>query len=63
MLYCYNLCNYFYLVDIDECSSNPCAHGQCGDYVNQYTCTCDVGWTGINCDVGEFHNILLYKHT
>jgi len=36
--------------EIDDCASNPCQHGQCQDKLNNYTCTCDEGWTGKNCD-------------
>ncbi|KAA0229393.1 hypothetical protein EDS67_11925 [candidate division KSB1 bacterium] len=39
--------------DIDECSANPCVHGDCEDRVNAYFCYCEPGWTGTNCDVQE----------
>ena len=45
---------YIFLADIDECLCNPCgANGQCVNEVNKYTCTCDAGWTGTNCDEGK----------
>ncbi|KAI8493284.1 hypothetical protein Bbelb_292880 [Branchiostoma belcheri] len=35
---------------VDECLSFPCAHGTCTDGVASYTCSCENGWTGTNCD-------------
>ena len=42
---------YCFVSEIDECSSNPCVHGQCSDHFNFYTCTCDAGYAGGNCVV------------
>ena len=39
--------------DINECADQPCVHGTCEDDVNGYTCTCEQGYTGLNCDEGE----------
>lgn len=36
--------------DADDCAANPCVHGACTDGANSYSCTCDAGWTGANCD-------------
>ena len=37
--------------DVDECASRPCQNGgQCVDGVNEYTCTCAAGYSGINCE-------------
>ena len=45
--------NCFALSDIDECASSPCVGGVCVDGVNQYTCNCDAGKVGINCEFGK----------
>uniref|UniRef100_A0A8C9IWM4 Protein crumbs homolog 1 n=1 Tax=Piliocolobus tephrosceles TaxID=591936 RepID=A0A8C9IWM4_9PRIM len=38
-------------LNIDECFSNPCIHGNCSDRVAAYRCTCEPGYTGVNCEV------------
>lgn len=30
-------------LDVQECSSNPCIHGDCIDENNSYTCVCQTG--------------------
>ncbi|XP_065188393.1 uncharacterized protein LOC135819162 [Sycon ciliatum] len=37
--------------DINECGSNPCMNGQCTPGIAQYTCQCDAGWRGSNCEI------------
>ncbi|KAL4238409.1 hypothetical protein ACF0H5_003117 [Mactra antiquata] len=32
------------------CHSNPCFNGRCSESHNTYTCTCDNGYSGRNCD-------------
>ena len=45
---------YIYLLDIDNCTPNPCKHGSgCTDLVNGYICSCSAGYTGQICDVGK----------
>ncbi len=40
--------------DIDECASTPCQNGgTCNDDVNSYTCTCNAGYTGSDCETGK----------
>ncbi|KAF6021725.1 TDGF1 [Bugula neritina] len=36
-------------VDINECDSNPCFHGNCTDEVNGFSCVCDDGYEGVQC--------------
>lgn len=39
--------------EINECDSSPCQHGgKCNNLVNRYTCTCAIGYTGLNCETG-----------
>uniref|UniRef100_A0A2K5F2U3 Protein crumbs homolog 1 n=1 Tax=Aotus nancymaae TaxID=37293 RepID=A0A2K5F2U3_AOTNA len=38
-------------LNIDECFSNPCIHGNCSDRVAAYHCRCEPGYTGVNCEV------------
>lgn len=42
----------FMLLDINECDSNPCSkYGTCVDGIGNYTCDCEPGFQGVNCDV------------
>ena len=60
VLYCKDTCKSVFLADIDECSTTPCVNGQCENGANQYTCTCDAGWTGTNCDTGTILCYYIY---
>ena len=43
--------------DIDDCADGPCQNGgNCTDAVNDYNCSCVVGYTGKNCSIGKPHN-------
>ncbi|XP_076073438.1 uncharacterized protein LOC143045037 isoform X3 [Mytilus galloprovincialis] len=37
--------------DYDECQMNPCVNGSCTDKLGGYTCSCDIGFKGSNCDI------------
>ena len=40
--------------DIDECASAPCNNnGSCEDLTRGYRCTCEQGYTGVNCETGK----------
>jgi len=38
-------------MDIQECDSSPCIHGNCVDKVAGYTCFCWDGFEGDNCQI------------
>ena len=40
--------------DIDDCDSSPCQHGTCIDRVNGYDCDCDSGYSGDDCETGNY---------
>ena len=45
---------YIFFTDINECSSNPCLNGgSCTDKINGYTCSCQPGYTGAQCQTSE----------
>ena len=49
-LYCHT---FIWLADINECGSNPCENGgTCTDVPNGYTCACQSGYTGDECQTG-----------
>jgi endoglucanase len=35
------------------CDSFPCVNGTCANTATGYTCTCQTGWSGINCEVND----------
>ncbi len=44
-----------FISDINDCSPMPCQNSAtCHDGVNSYTCSCATGWTGVNCESGEY---------
>ena len=45
------------------CDSLPCLNGgTCNEDGNGYTCTCDQGYSGDNCDTGRFNYVFLLSH-
>ncbi|XP_066302880.1 matrilin-2-like [Branchiostoma lanceolatum] len=37
--------------ELNECSSSPCQNGgRCHDAVNQFSCSCQLGWLGTRCE-------------
>jgi len=50
----------FNFIDIDDCASNLCQNGgSCRDGINGYTCDCEDGYIGENCETGELINVLV----
>ena len=45
-------CSLSVSTDVDDCAQNPCKHGTCLDQLNDFTCTCESGWEGKQCDQG-----------
>ena len=49
----------FFLLDIDECDSDPCLNGgTCNDEINGFFCDCPTGYQGITC--GESKSTSFY---
>ena len=43
------------LIETDECSSTPCQNGgTCTDLINAYSCTCEDGYEGTDCETGNY---------
>ena len=46
-----HICTYTFVSGFDNCLSSPCTHGSCKDAINGFICSCDGGFTGVQCDV------------
>ena len=42
-----------FLIDINDCETEPCVNGDCTDGDNEYTCNCVDGYEGANCDTSK----------
>ena len=52
---------YLFLLDIDDCSPNPCDNGgTCTDLVNDFKCKCKKGFSGKTCDKRKYSCIFFY---
>ena len=51
-------------LDIDDCTPKPCGdNGACTDQVNGYSCTCEPGFTGEQCQTGREDCLVISSHT
>ena len=47
----------FYCLDIDDCNSSPCQNsGICNDEIDGYSCSCESGFMGENCEISNTYN-------
>lgn len=46
-----------------SCLSNPCVRGRCIDIHRTYFCSCEVGYSGINCDIKESPGVTTQQTT
>ena len=53
-------CSKFNIKDVNDCEQGPCTHGSCTDGVNSYTCACDIGYSGTNCNEGSFIHLFIW---
>ena len=45
-------------LDIDDCAGKTCSGvGRCEDGVNDYSCKCDEGYAGKNCEKGKLFKL------
>ena len=55
LLFCKVLPFPLMLLDIDDCSKNPCKNGgTCIDGIKSYQCKCADGYKGANCEQGKY---------
>ena len=49
----WELCIWHSFLDIDECEGRNCSEqGECQDGIDDYTCNCNNGFTGKDCETG-----------
>lgn len=51
----------YFFEDIDECFLFFCIYGMCYNSLGLYSCICDSGWIGFNCDIGIYYILCVLK--
>ena len=39
---------------IEKCNTEECIHGSCTAGENGLFCLCEIGYKGVNCDIGSY---------
>ena len=54
--YLFTICYTYVLKATDPCDSNPCLNqGTCINYGSYYGCNCRNGYSGLQCQIGDFY--------
>ena len=52
-------CIYAILSDKNECDLYPCQNNAtCENNDGSYSCNCLAGWTGQDCEIGQFSSLI-----
>ena len=55
---CQQYVTLMYVIILDDCAAEPCLNGAtCTDLTNAYVCQCAAGYSGANCETGEYFQL------